>query len=146
MKKRIVHVSGYTIKYEEKILYIIFGLLTTAVNFISYIVITRLIGINYIDANIIAWLIAVSFAFITNKIFVFNSKEFGIFSIFNEATKFILSRVITGAIDVALLYLFVGVLDFYDLGSKIIIGIVVIIINYIFSKYYIFKGHTDESS
>lgn len=146
MKKRIVHVSGYTIKYEEKILYIIFGLLTTSVNFISYIVITRLIGINYIDANIIAWLIAVSFAFITNKIYVFNSKEFGIFSIFNEATKFILSRVITGAIDVALLYLFVGVLDFYDLGSKIIIGIVVIIINYIFSKYYIFKGHIDESS
>lgn len=146
MKKRILHISGYTIKYEEKILYIIFGVITTAVNFISYIVVTRLVGVNYIAANIIAWLVAVSFAFIANKVYVFNSKGFGINSLFDEATKFVLSRVITGTIDVALLYLLVGILDFYDLGSKIIIGIIVLIINYIISKYYIFKGHADESS
>lgn len=121
---------------KEIILYLIFGVLTTVVNLISYLIFVWLFGINYIIGNILAWLFAVSFAYITNKIWVFESTENNIIV---EFLLFMGGRIFSGVIDSFLLYLFVEIFFWSDLLSKIIIQIIVVILNYLISKLVVFK-------
>ena len=122
-------------KYKEQILYIIFGAATTLVNIIAYFLLSRL-PLGTAIATILAWLISVFFAFFTNRKYVFNASKndflkqlFGFFSM----------RILTGALDVFIMILFVDVLEFNDLFIKILSNILVIILNYVFSKLFVFK-------
>lgn len=123
-------------KYEEIINYLIFGLLTTIVSILSYALFTRIFNLNYFVSNILSWIIAVTFAFITNRIFVFKSKKN---KIINEAIKFYLSRITSLLIELIIMYLAVDVLNINDMISKIIVQFIVIVINYVFSKIFVFK-------
>ncbi|WP_460295391.1 GtrA family protein [Clostridium sardiniense] len=122
-----------------------FGVLTTVINFLVYIFFTRVIEVNFLFSNIIAWFLSVVFAFITNKIYVFDSRKYDVGFVLKEFTQFTVSRGVTGILDVSLLYLFVTIIHMEDLVSKIIIGVIITLLNYIISKVYIFRGgKTDE--
>ena len=124
-------------KYREYILYIIFGGLTTVVNFAVYYALN--IFVWYIIANIIAWAVSVVFAFVTNKIFVFESKNTSDKKTLTEFIEFTLFRVLSGVMETALLYVFVDLLSQSENIFKIIISVLVVVLNYIFSKFIIFS-------
>lgn len=143
------------IKYKEIILYIIFGVLTTAVSFVSYAVCTKLINLqNEITgiavSNVISWVCAVLFAFATNKIWVFESKSKDIKTILNELWKFVASRLFTGALEwfgvPLLVYLGLNqtIFGIEGMFSKLIVSVAVVILNYVFSKIFVFKKKKAE--
>lgn len=136
----IIDIKKLLLNYKEQILYIIFGVLTTVLNFLVYIIFTRVFEANFLISNAVAWLLAVIFAFITNKIYVFNSTDYNIKFIIKEFSEFTISRIFTGLLDIGLLYLFVSIIHMNDLISKIIIGIIITILNYVISKMYVFRG------
>ena len=124
---------------KETILYIIFGVLTTIVNLISYYLFSNIISINYLISNTISWIISVSFAYITNKFYVFNSKDTSKDIIIKEFIKFVNCRLTSGIIEMILLFLLVDMLAVNDIISKLVIGVIVVILNFIFSKLFVFK-------
>ncbi len=116
-------------------LYGVFGVLTTILAIFLYWVFTRLAGFNVVISSGLSWFLALLFAFFTNRRYVFHSSG----NIFHEGYAFFMARVFTGLLDVFIMYLFVDVLKFYDMPVKIISNIIVIILNYIASKLYIFR-------
>lgn len=135
--KSLTEISWKYLLNRQVILYLIFGILTTLVNILTYILFVYLIGINYLFGNILAWFVSVVFAYITNRIWVFESKNGQIIS---EFTFFVGGRLFSGFLDTLLLYMFIDLLSLDDLFSKIVIGIIVVIVNYILSKYIVFKS------
>lgn len=142
-------------KYKEIILYIIFGVLTTAVSFVSYGILTKLIQMQseiagIAVANVISWICAVIFAFITNKIWVFESRTGGAKALLSELWKFVASRLVTGALEwfgvPFLVYLGLNQTVFGVKGmlSKLIISAAVVILNYVFSKILVFNKKNRE--
>ena len=127
-------------KYEEIINYVIVGALTTLVSLITYYgcVLTVFNPNNAIllqCANIISWILSVTFAFFTNRIFVFKSKNP---HIFKEGVKFYGARVLTLIFDMLFMYFTVTVFLLNDKIMKILSNVVVLILNYIFSKLFVF--------
>lgn len=126
---------------KEVILYVVFGVLTTIVSLVTYYICvgTFLNAENAIQlqiANIIAWIISVAFAYITNRKFVFestNTNKLG------EATKFVTSRIATLLMDMFIMFLGVTLLKLNDGIIKIISQVIVIVANYVFSKIFVFK-------
>lgn len=123
-------------KYDEIINYLIFGGLTTVVSVLSYTLFTRLFSINYLVSNVISWIISVTFAYVTNKFFVFKTKEK---NVIKESLMFYLSRIGSLLIESLMMYILVDLLCYNDLICKVIAQIIVILFNYIFSKLIVFK-------
>lgn len=126
---------------KEVILYIVFGVLTTVVSLVTYYICvgTFLNAENAIQlqiANIIAWIVSVAFAYITNRKFVFESKNK---NKLGEATKFVTSRIATLLMDMLIMFLGVTLLKFNDGIIKLISQVIVIVANYVFSKIFVFK-------
>jgi len=124
-------------KYEEIINYLIFGVLTTVVSILSYALFTRFLHFNYILSNVLSWIISVTFAFITNKLYVFKSNDC---KILKEGIKFYFSRITSLLIELFVMYLMVDIFNLNDLISKIVVQFIVIVLNYIFSKLFVFKN------
>ncbi len=124
---------------KETILYLIFGVLTTLVNFIAYFIFTN-ISINYLVANVMAWCLAFAFAYVTNKLFVFNSKTSTLSALLNEFTEFLGARIFSLLFELVFMYITVTIFGMYHFVAKIFASIFVVIINYLFSKLLIFKG------
>jgi len=159
---KTIKTSGYLIKPEKKILrtialqkiytkifnsriinakkeitlYVLFGFFTTLVNIISYLILAKIFGINNLLSNIIAWFLSIVFAYITNRIYVFESKNE---NVLYEFILFIMGRGFSGIIDSLLFIVFVVWWMLDDVASKIVINIIVIILNYVLSKKIIFK-------
>ena len=121
---------------RELFWYVVFGVLTTVVNILSYLLFARIFNVNYIYSNIIAWFLSVLFAYITNRIWVFESKSS---NIIKEAFYFFAGRIFSGVLDTGLMYVFIDLLSFGDEFSKIIIQVIVVIVNYVLSKYVVFN-------
>lgn len=121
---------------KELFAYLVFGVLTTLVNFVVYIFFTKICGVNYVISNILAWFLSVLFAYITNRIWVFESKNS---NVLKECMLFYSGRLFSGILDTGLMVLFIEIFTMGDLISKVIIQIIVIIINYVFSKWIVFK-------
>lgn len=127
-------------KYKEVINYLVFGGLSTVVNFITYFIAARVIGIEEVASSGISWFCAVLFAYITNKIFVFESKTETKKETIKEMISFFLARIVSGALcDVGTFALMVKVLNINDIVAKIVTQVMVVIVNYVFSKLVIFK-------
>lgn len=126
------------LKYKNILAYIIFGVCTTLVNIVSYWVCCEMIGIPNIPAVIIAWILAVSFAFFTNKLWVFESKSLRKSILFYELVTFCTCRLMTGVIDVVVMYLAVDLLSLNPVAWKAIANLLIILTNFIASKYFIF--------
>lgn len=141
---------------KETILYIVFGVLTTLVNFASFKLFDMLLGTKlYLVTNVIAWVIAVAFAYVTNKLFVFESKSWALPVISREIPSFVVARLFSLGVEEAGLIFFVSLLKFGEksftiplinfelsgtMTAKIILAVVVVILNYFFSKLVIFKN------
>lgn len=123
-------------QYREIIAYLIFGVLTTLVNIVVYFVANNLLSINYLISNFLAWFISVLFAYITNRAYVFESTSS---QFIKEAIKFFGSRLTTGLIDMVLMWLLVSFTPINDILIKTLVNIIVIVLNYIFSKLFVFK-------
>lgn len=129
------------LKYKEVINYLIFGVLTTVVALVVYYI-SVFTFLNPEDAiqlqiaNILSWIAGVTFAYFTNRKFVFESKEK---NKVKEAGKFVLARVITLIMDMLIMWLGVTVLHLNDKIIKLISQVVIIVSNYIFSKLFVFK-------
>ena len=136
---------------KETIIYVIFGVLTTVVDFVSFGLLYYSFNMDKVIANTIAWALAVAFAYITNKIFVFESKSFNPAVLLKEIFGFVSSRVITLLLTNVFL-VFAGILGLNMMIAKAIISVAVIILNYVFSKLYVFTdnkkpvNHTEEKT
>lgn len=149
---------------KEIISYIFFGVLTTAVNLLTFYLFKQLFisigwegvlnsvipenskilevfsgGSEYLDANCIAWVAGVVFAFVTNKLWVFESKSWKPSVAGKEFTGFIGARIFSFVVETLIMFVMVSLLHFSDFIAKVVVGIVVVILNYIFSKLLIFK-------
>ena len=124
---------------KEIFLYIVFGVLTTIVNFLIYFSFSELLSINYLISNIIAWIVSVTFAYLTNKFYVFNSNVKEKNKIIKEFIKFVNCRLTSGVIEMILLFLLVDIIKVNDVISKLVIGVIVVILNFILSKLFVFK-------
>ncbi len=132
---------GLYIQYKEILNYLIFGVLATVVNFVSYFVFARLIRIDEVISSGLSWFCSVLFAYSTNKLFVFESKTETIKAFLLEMGSFFLARVVSGILcDVGTFALMVRVFNINDLIAKIVTQIMVVILNYILSKFFIFKN------
>ena len=127
------------IKYKDVISYLFFGVLTTAVNVAVYYVFYNLLSIANVISTVIAWVVAVAFAFVTNKLFVFDSKSWAPSVALREFWTFTACRIGTGIVEIGMMWLFVDILTFNGTVMKLITNFIVIVLNYIFSKLIIFK-------
>lgn len=126
-------------KYKEPILYIVFGGFTTVVNLVSYAMFTRLLDINDYIAIFLSWALAVFFAYITNKIWVFESRSTNPKQLLKEIVSFTSARVATLGLEYVIMFVGVDLLRFNDMLVKVIAQFLVIASNYVFSKLFIFK-------
>lgn len=126
-------------KYREMITYLIFGVLTTVVNYLVYLPCYNLLHFSSAVSNMIAWVVAVIFAYLTNKPFVFQSHDWSREVVIPELTKFVGSRIGSGAAETGILLLFVDVLMQDGNVWKIVTSVLVVVMNYIFSKFLVFR-------
>ena len=121
---------------KELVLYVVFGVLTTIVNIVVYFLFARVLNVNYLFSNVLAWFFSVLFAYVTNRIWVFESVNS---NILKECTLFFGGRLFSGAVDTGLMYLFIDILTIGDVISKIVIQVIVVVLNYVISKLVVFK-------
>lgn len=123
-------------KYEEIINYLIFGILTTLVSILSYAFFTRFVNLDYVLSNILSWILSVTFAFFTNQKYVFKTSSS---NKIKDMFKFYLSRLTSLGIELITMYILVTLLSLNDMISKIIVQFIVIVLNYVLSKLFVFK-------
>lgn len=142
-------------RYKELFNYAFFGLLTTAVNFVTFYVLDSFIikGENaYLINNAVAWFVSVAFAYVTNKLFVFASKSWEIKKVAKEVIEFFSARVLSFLVEEAGLWLLVDAINLGrfsytvfgfqitgNLIAKVILSVIVVILNYFFSKLWVFR-------
>ena len=140
-------IKTLAVKYQDMILYVFFGALATLVNTASYYLCYNILGVSNVPSVVIAWLLAVIFAFFTNKLWVFRSKSFAPDVLKHEIPTFFGARLLTGLMDLGIMYVAVDVLHGNGTVWKLISNVLVIILNYVASKLIIFKpGDSDQSS
>ena len=138
-------IKGLYLEYKEIINYLIFGVLSTVVNFASYFIFAKLFHIDEVVSSGLSWFCAVLFAYITNKIFVFESKTKTVKAFIKEIMSFFACRVLSGILcDVGTFALMVKVLNINDIIAKIVTQIMVVILNYVLSKLVIFKKKSEK--
>lgn len=125
--------------YADIIFYLFFGGLTTLVNFLVYFPLYNWLGFSGLLSNVIAWVAAVAFAFVTNKPFVFKSHDWSKDVVMTELSKFVGCRIASGLLESFAIWLFVDMLNRDGNWVKIIVSILVVILNYVFSKSIVFK-------
>ena len=150
-------IKSLFVKYREFIMYAICGVLTTLANFFAYIIMKAIFGEEqYLVNNAVAWFVGVVVAFITNKLYVFNSKSWKLKIAIKEFIEFVAARVFSFGVEQGGFWLLMEVLLFEkvsislviitipgDIIAKLLISIVVVILNYFFSKFIIFKKNKE---
>ena len=126
-------------QYKDVIPYLFFGVCTTLVNVVVYWACAHLLGTGVMPATIAAWVLAVLFAYVTNRKWVFHSTAFGREEITKEIISFFSCRLGTGVVDWLMMLVLVSWLHLPDLPIKILANIIVIILNYVLSKFVIFR-------
>lgn len=126
-------------KYKTTIMYLIFGFLTMVISVATFAMFVN-IGFNEHTSNVLSWILAVLFAFITNKIFVFEDKEKEFSIVLMQIIKFFLSRVFTLILEEVIIFVFVTKLKYNAIFIKLIAQVIVIILNYVLSKKIAFNN------
>lgn len=129
------------LKYKREILYLVYGGLTTLVNVFTYCVLADLVGMEYLRSNIMAWTASVIFAYITNRNYVFACQCRGLTCIFKEFCTFVGCRLFSGLADTATMYVMIDLAGLDDLPVKIFANILVIALNYGFSRQIVFHDN-----
>ncbi|AKL86825.1 YwcD [Bacillus atrophaeus UCMB-5137] len=126
------------------IMYIIMGIFTTAVNISSFYFLVEILDTDYKTATVIAWILSVLFAYITNKIYVFQQKTSDMRSLMRELTAFFSVRLLSLGIDLGMMILLVSQFHTNETLAKILDNVVIVVVNYIASKWLVFKKTTEE--
>lgn len=126
-------------KYKDVLSYLVFGVLTTVVNYLIYLPIYNICGVSAAVSNMIAWVGAVIFAFLTNKPFVFHSHDWSAGTVVPELTKFVSCRLASGVLETVILLLTVDWLHWNGNVWKLVTQVLVIIVNYVGSKLLVFR-------
>ncbi|MGI5986202.1 MAG: GtrA family protein [Clostridiales bacterium] len=138
-------------KHRELIMYCIFGVTTTIVNWLIYSVCVAILSIDLYSSGIIAWIAAVVVAFITNKLWVFESRSWELKLVLAEAFTFFGGRIATGALEVVAVPTLVGwgldmtLLGVEGLPAKMLVSISIVILNYLLSKFISFRIAEDKT-
>lgn len=127
-------------KYWDIIVYLIFGVLTTVVNYSFYLPLFNFLHLSAAFCNVIAWIAAVAFAFVTNKPFVFKSYDWSAKTVIPELLKFTGCRVLSGVIETLILFAAVDLLSWDGNLWKLVTSVFVVIVNYIASKLVVFRN------
>lgn len=126
-------------KYWDVLAYLVFGVLTTVVNYAVYLPVYNLMGVSASVSNILAWVVAVAFAFLTNKPFVFRSHDWSAKTVIPELTKFVSCRVASGAMETLILLVTVDLLHWNGNLWKLFTQVLVVVLNYFGSKLLVFR-------
>lgn len=126
-------------KHKAFIMYAIFGVLTTLINLMAYYVLYNVLAWGNMSSTALAWFIAVIFAFITNKKWVFDSQSMALKVLVYELLTFFACRIATGILDMAVMYVAVDVMSWNEMVWKLLSNIIVILLNFVASKLVIFK-------
>ena len=126
-------------KHWDILSYLFFGGLTTVVSFATYTLFYHYAGLSAAVSNVISWVAAVAFAYLTNKPFVFKSNDWSLKTVLPELGKFVGCRVGSGLLETGLLALTVDILGWNGIGMKILASVLVVILNYIGSKWLVFR-------
>ena len=126
-------------KHWDILSYLFFGALTTLVNYLVYFPCYNFLHLPTVASNVIAWVVAVAFAYVTNKPFVFKSHDWSMKTVVPELTKFVGCRVGSGLLETALLFLTVDLFHWNGNLMKIILSVMVVILNYVGSKLLVFR-------
>ena len=126
-------------KYWDVLSYLFFGVLTTVVNYLIYLPVYNFCGLSAALSNMIAWVGAVIFAFLTNKPFVFRSHVWSAKTVVPELTKFVSCRIASGVLETVILFLAVDCMNWNGNIWKLVTQVLVIVINYVGSKLLVFR-------
>lgn len=126
-------------KYYDILSYLFFGVLTTVVNYIIYLPCYNMFDLSASVSNVIAWIFAVAFAYLTNKPFVFKSHDWSVKTVVPELTKFVGSRIASGALETVIIFISVDLLLWNGNIMKLVISVLVVILNYVASKLLVFR-------
>ena len=128
-----------TKKHRSFIAYVVFGVFTTVINIVTYNLCYNRINFSNTLSNVTAWIAAVTFAYLTNKVWVFDSKSWAWQVLKREIPAFVSCRVATGVMDIIIMYICVDIIKWHAMLMKILSNILVIVLNYVFSKLVIFR-------
>ena len=135
----IEKIRALVIKYWDILSYLFFGVCTTIVNYLIYIPCYNVWGMSATLSNILAWVAAVAFAYLTNKPFVFQSHDWSLQTVIPELTKFVGCRVGSGALETLILFLAVDLLGWNGNLWKLATQVMVVVLNYVASKLLVFR-------
>lgn len=125
---------------REIIAYLICGVITTLVNYVVFFVARKYLSLSLVSANVLAFIVAVSEAYITNKFFVYQQYSLHPEVVFKEFTSFVSLRLVSMLIETALLYVLVKYLYLSEYIVKIGVSVLIVILNYFFGKFITFRG------
>ena len=131
--------KALVVRYYDLLVYLIFGVLTTVVNYVVYLPCYNLAGLSSSLSNMIAWVVAVAFAYVTNKPFVFRSHDWSAGTVVPELVKFVGTRLGSGGLETLVLLVAVDWLGMNGNLWKFITSVLVVILNYIGSKLLVFR-------
>ena len=126
-------------RYRELINYLIVGGLTTVVSFLSYWVFVDVFHIHYMVSTVLSWIVSVTFAYVTNRKWVFESHARGAGAVLKEMLGFYACRIASGIMEMGMMYVGVDLLHINDKGVKLAANVIVIIANYVLSKLIVFR-------
>lgn len=135
----ISKIRALIVKYWDIVSYLFFGVLTTVVNYLVYLPLYNGLGMSATVSNAIAWVVAVAFAYLTNKPFVFKSYDWSMKTVIPELAKFVGCRIGSGAMETLILLLTVDILGWNGNIWKLLTSVLVVILNYIGSKLLVFR-------
>ena len=138
----IEKIKNLLVKYYDVLSYLFFGVLTTVVNYVVYLPCYNYFSLSATVSNVIAWVAAVAFAYLTNKPFVFKSHDWSWKTVWPELTKFVGCRVGSGAMETAIIFVTVDLLHIDGNVMKLIVSVLVVILNYFGSKFLVFRKKT----
>ena len=139
MVSKMEFIKNLLIKHKSFIMYAVFGVLTTLINMAAYYVLYNVLSWSNLASTALAWFVAVVFAFVTNKKWVFDSQSMEAKVLLYELFSFFLCRIATGAFDMVVMYVAVDVMHANEMFWKLTANVLVILLNFVASKLIIFK-------
>ena len=128
------------LKYHDLIIYLIFGVLTTVINYLVYLPCYHFFSLRSAVSNMIAWVAAVAFAYLTNKPFVFRSYDWSAKTVIPELMKFVGTRIGSGGVETLILFVTVDILGMDGIVWKLLTSVLVVILNFVGSKRMVFRN------
>ncbi len=133
-------ITAFLKKYRQIILYLIFGGITTVVSFVAFFVLHKMFQCYASVSNAVSWVLAVIVAYLTNKPFVFKSHDWSAHTVVAEFAEFTGLRLLSGVLETVVIFLLCDIWSWNAYWVKIGASVFVIVLNYLFSKFIIFRG------